>query len=247
MRVDEGQLVIGATRDIRVWRVDLRQPAAWVDEAKARVLAPEEQELGARATPLVGRRRLVARAALRIAVSHRLRCPPAALRFGRDPNGKPKLADADAGGRLHFNIARSGDCCLIALTTIGPIGVDVEHVVAFPELEQVVMRFAPEETAAIVRLAGEHRLRAFYNCWTRKEAYLKARGVGLTGALDKFAVTVDDERAGILRLDDDPRAWTLAAVDPGPTMIGAVAISGAHELSGGAVETAALPLDLESG
>jgi 4'-phosphopantetheinyl transferase len=161
----------------------------------------------------------------------------------RGHHGKPALADVGGGG-LQFSVSRSDDCCLIALTKIGPVGVDVERVVPRTRLDEIVAnRFAPAEAAAILRLGGEQRLRAFYNCWTRKEAYLKARGVGLTIALERVEVSIDDERPAILALDDDdPAAWTVAALDPGPYLIGALVLRSGREWAVGAVETSSLPL-----
>jgi 4'-phosphopantetheinyl transferase len=231
---------------VRIWKVDLRQPAAWLEEAAAVLLEPDEQERSARETREASRRRRVARAALRIALSRWCGCSPDALTLVRGRHGKPTLADTEVGP-VHFNLSRTGDCCLIAVTAIGPVGVDVERVVAFPELDAIARsRFDPGESAAILRLRGGRRLRAFYNCWTRKEAYLKATGVGLTTRLDAVVVTVDDAPASILSLeDDDPDAWTLAAIRPGPDLIGAVALRGATELSGQSLEPTALPLEPE--
>jgi 4'-phosphopantetheinyl transferase len=233
-----------AARGVRIWRVDLRQPAAWVAEAAAVLLEPDERERPASETPEASRRSRVTRAALRIALSRWCACSPSALGLIRGTHGKPTLTNTPVGP-VHFNVSRSGDCCVIAVTGIGPIGVDVERVVAFPELEAIAgSRFGPPEAAAILRLRGERRLRAFYNCWTRKEAYLKATGVGLTGGLAGVTVTVDDANASILSLhDDDPDAWTLAALRPGPDLIGAVAVRGALQLSGRAVEPTPLPLE----
>src|SRR5438128_1468216 len=151
MRVVEARRGAGAecvaVRPVRIWHVDLRQRAAWVDEVAAHVLQPDERERSARETPEAVRRRQVARGALRIALSRWLACSPSALRLVRDRYGKPTLANAGVGA-LHFNLSRSGDCCLIAITAVGPIGVDVERVVAFPELEAIdSIRFVPAESA----------------------------------------------------------------------------------------------------
>jgi 4'-phosphopantetheinyl transferase len=255
LRKEDGRLVgqgrraaeaeVGAVPGVRIWKVDLRQPAAWVDEATA-LLEPGERERSAREAPEASRRRRVARAALRIALSRWCACSPEALRLVRGRHGKPTLLDTGVGP-VHFNLSRSGDCCLIAVTAIGPVGVDVERVVAFPELEAIASsRFGPTESAAILRLRGERRLRAFYNCWTRKEAYLKATGVGLTTPVDAVTVTVDDAQASILSLDDgDPDAWALVAIRPAPDLIGAMAVRGAPELSGQALEPTPLALEPE--
>jgi 4'-phosphopantetheinyl transferase len=217
--------VLETTEHVRVWRVDVRRAAAWAESASIRLLQPEERERAERGTPDVRRRRLVSRAALRVALGSWLERPPASIRFSSDRYGKPTIAGSDA----HFSVSTSGDCCLVAVSGRGPIGVDVEAVVPLPELDDLVAsRFAPAEAAAIVRLPRESRLRAFYNCWTRKEACLKATGVGLAEGLDRVAVTVDDERPTIVSLDgDDPAAWRLAAVDAGPGLVGAVAVRAA--------------------
>ena len=183
-------------RDVEVWQIELREPG-------------DRDER---------------RAALRLALARRLGGDPSEIRLISGPHGKPALADPVDG--LHFSSSSSGRCCLIAVTTIGPIGVDVERVVPRKYLERIAARrFAPEEAAAIADRRGESALRAFYNCWTRKEAYLKATGTGLTAPLDGVVVSVDDERPAILALrDDDPGAWFLAAVAPARDLIGAVAV-----------------------
>jgi 4'-phosphopantetheinyl transferase len=177
--------------------------------------------------------RLDAWAAVRVALSSCLDRDPPSLAFRRDPGGKPRL-DAEPGsdGELHFNLARSGDTCLIAATRLAPVGVDVEHVVAFPELDEIVRkRFAPEEAAAILSLEGAERLRAFYRCWTRKEACLKASGVGIGGGLDGVVVSVGEGRpSAVSRYGDDHDGWSAADVLLPDGIVGAVALQGKHEL-----------------
>ena len=234
--------------DVEVWQVDLRQPAGWVKAAADDLLAPEEVEYAARGATPVRQRRIVARAALRVVLSRLLDRPPASLRFAIGPNGKPVLEDPSAE-ELHFNLSRSDDCCLIAATAVGPIGVDVERVADVAQLEAVVARrFAPAEATAILALRGERRLRAFFRCWTRKEAYLKASGSGLTSALDGVVGTVDDDGPAIVSLeDDDKRAWSLSTVDPGPDLLGAVAVRGDHDRAGARIEASLLSLPPGSG
>ena len=81
---------------------------------------------------------------------------------------------------MQFNLARSGDLCLIAASEQGSVGVDVEEVREFPELDAVAgSSLAPEEGAAVLARSGEERVPlSFYRCWTRKEAYLKGLGMG---------------------------------------------------------------------
>jgi 4'-phosphopantetheinyl transferase len=200
------------TPDIDIWCVDLREPAAVVEQA-AGLLTAEERERAERGTADVRRRRLVARAALRIALARWLACAPASLRFATDPSGKPRLD----GPGPHFSVSSSGDWSVIAVTSLGAVGVDVERVVALAELEAIVARrFAPAQAQEILEHSGERRLRAFYRCWTRLEAQLKATGAGFAAGLDSTLS------------DPDPRAWTVAGVDPGHGLIGAVVVEGVH-------------------
>ena len=212
-----------AGQDLEVWRVELRRPAPWVQETAERVLSADERARAERAAGDVRRRRLVTQIALRLALARRLGRRPESLAFRRGPLGKPELDDA---GRLRFSVAHSGDCCLIALTTRGAVGVDVEHVAPLPELDRIVAgRFAPCEAAELERLPGPLRLEAFYRCWTRKEAYLKATGAGLTG-LGGVAVSAG-ERPQIRALDsDDPAAWAMRDVRVGTGLVGSVAVRG---------------------
>ena len=215
----------GSHVDIRVWQVDLRQPEAAVAELE-RLLAPDEREIAARGQPGVRRRRLVSRATLRIALGSVLGRPPESLEFVLSPRGKPELA----GEEIAFSVSTSGDLGVVALARQGPLGVDVEQVAERSGLDRIVAtRFAPVEAEAIERLGGEARLHAFYNCWTRKEAYLKATGAGLVRALDRVVVSVDDERPAIVSLDgDDPARWSLAALELAPGTVGAVAVRDGH-------------------
>jgi phosphopantetheinyl transferase len=231
VRVRTGYLPEGAegtaARDVSVWRIDLREPAAVV-ECAADLLTFDERERADRGTAIVRRRRVLSRAALRIVLARCVGSAPAVLGFVTDPFGKPRLD----GPGPHFSVSRSGDWCLIAVTSLGPVGIDVEHTVAFPELEGIVARrFAPTDARTILNQSGEQRLQAFYRCWTRTEAYLKASGVGLAGGL------------GAAAGDPDPRTWTVASVSAHRDLIGAVVVAGVHPWGGAMLQ--ACPLNLE--
>lgn len=229
--------------DLDVWEVGLDQPSEWVEEAAGRWLDAEERERAARGTPDVRRRRLVAALASRIVLARRLGRDPGSLRFTRDADGKPALA----GGpevRLHFSRSTSADRCLIALSSEGPVGVDLERVVAFPDFERIAAsRFHPGETSAIMQLTGEPRLRAFYECWTRKEAYLKASGLGLARGLHGVTVTVTRARPRIVSLAaDDVARWTLVDLDLGDGFAGAAVLPNSQPATLRSVKPAPLAL-----
>lgn len=214
----------GSAEPVLVLRADLRQPAEWIEQASL-VLPPDELEALERGTPDVARRRIVARVALRVALADALSRPPQELEIEAGAHGKPALADNDPG--VHFNLARSGDCCLIAISAVGPVGVDVEQVRPVPDLERIAeSRFTPAETRAIAATAHSQRLGAFLNCWTRKEAYLKAIGCGLAGGLDSVEVTVEDQQPAVVSVaGGDPTAWSLSTPGLEAGLVGAVALN----------------------
>src|SRR6185437_13365442 len=164
-------------------------------------------------------------------IGHYLKTPPAAVRLVYGRHGKPGLAGGDAPPALTFNVSHSGDLALIALTRARMIGVDLEDIRPdFATLDVAARFFAPAEVAALWSLPSDQRVIGFFNCWTRKEAYVKARGEGLSAPLDQFVVSlVPGEPAALLRSDADPREvarWSLRALDLGPDRVGALAVEG---------------------
>jgi 4'-phosphopantetheinyl transferase len=205
---------------VGVWRADV---SAVSIERAASLLPADELARFERCRPEVRRARIVTRAVLRVVLGEQLGRPPRSLRFGVGEHGK--LALAEPGGSWRFSVAHSGDRCAVAVAHRREVGVDLEAVPgALPDLEAVArQRLAPEEAASILDRPEPERLVAFLRCWTRKEAFLKATGAGLTAPLDGFAVSVD-ERPALLRREDALR-WDLDDIDVGPGYVGAVAIA----------------------
>lgn len=208
------------SRQVVVWK-------AWIDaqplDEAASLLDGSELARFDSCRPEVARTAIVSHAVLRTVLADALRRPPRDLRFVVGANGKPALADPTTG--LHFSLAHTDDVCVVAVTRLGPVGVDVERVQpAIPDLEAIVHRwFAPEEAAAILRRSGDARPEAFLRCWTRKEAYLKATGTGLTTPLGHVAVAVDGP-ARVLREDTARGRFALGDLQLGDGHIGAVAM-----------------------
>lgn len=140
-------------------------------------------------------------------------CPPSAVRFAVAERGKPSLVGRD--GRLRFNVAHSDDLMLCAVTLDHEVGVDVERVRDF-EYEDLARRFfAEDEVQALTRVPPALAREAFFACWTRKEAVIKATGEGMARSLRSFAVTVDPARAAMLSADPGlgrPEEWSLLPV-----------------------------------
>jgi 4'-phosphopantetheinyl transferase len=154
---------------------------------------------------------VIARGALRCLLGRYLDLDPASIRFNYGSKGKPAVASA-AG--IEFNATHSGGLAAFAFTVGCQIGVDLEQIRPLTEMQHIADRFfCPEEAAEIRSLPPSERERAFFCCWTRKEAYIKAIGDGLSAPLDKFRVTLQpNEAARFIHLAHDiiaAKAWTL--------------------------------------
>jgi 4'-phosphopantetheinyl transferase len=214
--------------DLHLTRLDRR--AAEVDDDRA-LLAPEER---ARADQFVHeqhrRRFTAARAALRRLLGEVLRAPADALVFETGAHGKPALAGRWRGA-LEFNVTHAHELALYAVRTDGPVGVDVEWRRAVPDcLDIARSHFAPGERAALEAVSAADRELAFFRCWTRKEAFIKATGEGLSHPLDRFEVTLaPGDPPRFLSIDGDANAaagWSLFSLEPAPGYLAAVAAPG---------------------
>lgn len=223
---------------IRVSLVSLDQPAGVVERARS-VLSEAELERALSGTPEVRRRRLLSRAALRMALAEQLGMRPEALALTAGAHGKPALARR-ARPPLHFNVSVSGDICLIALTTVGPVGADIEH--ASAHLEPAARSFlAPAERRAVERLPGAARGDALLTLWTCKEALLKGLGRGLQE--DPSRVVLSGPPAlGVVSLPGDrAAAWRLIRFRPGPSAAAAVAVRAGGRSRSPALELSVMP------
>jgi len=226
--------------EIQVWSIPLDPPAGQV-AALAATLTPDEEARAARFRFDVHRRRyVVGRGVLRALLGAYLGARPADLRFDYRERGKPDLARPFRGSGLSFNLSNSEDLALAGFVRGGDLGVDVEYLKEMPDLEEIATRFfSAAEVAALAGVPAERKKEAFFNCWTRKEAYLKAVGVGLAAPLDSFAVTLlPGEAPRMLTLQGDAaRAarWFFHHLEPQPEFLGALAI----ELPGAGAGTGA--------
>ena len=171
---------------------------------------------------------LVGRAVLRGLLAQHTGRAPDDIPIAEGTRGKPVLP-AGIDDTLQFNASHSRGLALIAITRLGELGIDVEAIHDLADLVSVAERyFAPDERAVIRELDGQARIEAFFTCWTRKEAYIKALGEGLAHPLDRFVVAMRaSEPARFLRIGDDAEAasaWMLADLRPAPDFVGALAI-----------------------
>lgn len=194
------------------------------------LLSDEERDRAGRFVFARDRNRfIVARAGLRKLLAERLKISPEMVELEYGPHGKPALASGSLHEDLRFNISHADDVVVYAISKGCEIGVDVEAVHAIPDIDEVAAHcFSTHESAAYRRLDRSDKLQGFFNCWTRKEAFVKAIGEGLSHPLDSFDVTLaptDDAR--LLRVgsgSEDHSGWQLFSFDPFPDYVGAVVV-----------------------
>jgi 4'-phosphopantetheinyl transferase len=208
--------------EIQLWRAPLDLSSDRL-AALAAYLSPDERERAERFQfPELRRRFIAARGTLRQVLGRYAACQPVSLRFEYGPHGKPKLARATSPLDLRFNLAHSHELAVFAVALGREVGVDLEWLDRpLHEPEAIARRFfSPGEQRALLALPVAQRLSAFYDCWTRKEAFLKARGEGLTFPLAAFDVSLGpDEPAALLACRDGPAAlarWALLAPEIAP-------------------------------
>lgn len=174
---------------------------------------------------------IVARGLLRTILGRYLGLEPCELEFCYNSYGKPALTKTFGGEKFRFNLSHSYDIVLYAITHGREVGVDIERIRFDFAYEEIAKRFfSPREIVALRALPINMRQEAFFACWTRKEAYIKARGEGLTLRLDQFEVTLaPGEPAALLSANGDPQEasrWSLRKLTPGPGYVAALAVEG---------------------
>jgi 4'-phosphopantetheinyl transferase len=172
---------------------------------------------------------IIARGVLRILLGRYLNVSPEVVRLQYSAYGKPSLAEEFCSSRLRFNLSHSGGMALFAFAIGRDLGVDIEKMRAdFATLEIARRYFSAQEISMFQSLPTALQTEAFFNCWTRKEAFIKAIGEGLSCPLDQFDVTLaPEEQAALLatRLSDHPASkWSIRSLDSVPGFKAAVAV-----------------------
>jgi 4'-phosphopantetheinyl transferase len=253
-RASSPALEVGAIRDIgwvlldnkvHIWRVPLNQSSERTLRL-LQVLSVDERAKAERFHFDKDRNQFVqARAALRFILSEYLNdstnsftnapgsfANPRTLEFSYGLQGKPALANRYADSSLRFNLSRREGLALVAVTRGREIGVDVELVDTDLPVEIAESSFSEAELTTLRSLPESMRAAGFYNCWTRKEAYVKARGEGLSFPLKQFDVSLTPGAAAQLihvrdSLDEVDR-WTLQEVPVGEGYVAALAVEGTN-------------------
>src|SRR5690349_9421579 len=217
--------------EVHVWRAHLEQPQEVQDEL-LRTLDLDERERAGRFHFEKHRRRFIlGRGFMRLLLGRYLRIAPEEVHFAYGPYGKPSLADEHAASGLRFNASHSHELAVYAFVQEREIGVDVEYVKDDFQSEEIAGHFfSAREVQTLMTLQKDERTAAFYRCWTRKEAYIKAIGSGLSHPLDQFDVTLTaDEPAALLCDAQDAEAvarWKMFNLEFTDKYAGALIVEG---------------------
>jgi 4'-phosphopantetheinyl transferase len=217
--------------EVQLWRIDLGAVGAG-ESRWEKLLSSDELKRASRFHFPRDRQRFVtSRALLRTILAAYLATDPGSLSFSYSNKEKPSLGLAHADSNLAFNISHSGGVALLAFTRGREIGVDVEQARSNFDVEAIARRFfSPAEQKQLAALPAEKRADAFFRCWTRKEAYIKATGNGLSLPLSQFDVALEpgESNALLATRPDGSEAgrWLLREVPGGPGYIAALCVRG---------------------
>jgi len=217
--------------EIHVWRVSLAQTESCLQNLQQTLSTDERTKADRFRFPKDRSQFIVSRGALRAILSRYLNISSHILRFDYNPYGKPSLTVAQGGNTLRFNLSHSRGMALIAITKNRDIGVDLEGINQnFSCLEIAEKFFSPLENSVLRSLPEHLQATAFFTCWTRKEAYIKAVGKGLSIPLNQFDVSLaPGEPAALLNVEGNPEEaskWSLIELFPSSDMVAAVAVAG---------------------
>ena len=217
--------------DVHIWLASLYVTSR-VSDVLHQNLSSEEDERAGRFVFTRDRRNfIVARGILRDILAKYLDCQPKQIHFDYEPYGKPRISLSEITARLEFNLSHSSGFLVLAVADGRKVGIDIERVRSLPDLEQIASHaFSSHEQKELSTFTGEEKPHGFFRCWTRKEAYLKARGDGLSIPLDTFDMSLTAHnpiRMLSNRLDpDEVSRWSFHTFIPEQSFVGALAIEG---------------------
>ena len=235
-----------AEGEVHLWRAWLVGSDEFLARLRGRLDAEERGRVDRFIFPEHRRRFLIARVVLRDVLARYAGRAPEELAFETAPGGKPFLDERSgpfdgfgaltagrlraSGPRVRFNMTHSADLMLLAVTARRELGVDVEQVRDRVACDRLAERyFAPQEAAELCLLPEGERRAAFFRCWTRKEAYIKALGKGLALPLRSFCVPVRPDAPMRVTSAEEPggiASWTLHNLEPAEGFVGAMVADG---------------------
>jgi 4'-phosphopantetheinyl transferase len=217
--------------DIHIWRASLDLPSKRVQEINKNLSSDERLRAELFCFERDRNRFIAARGILRQILTCYLSVEPSAIRFCYEKNGKPRLQNTICKTGIQFNLSHSEGLALYVFSRGHEVGVDVEFMREISEMEQIVEQFfSVSERNFFGRLPTRKKQETFFNWWTRKEAFAKAIGEGLSYPLGSFDATLADgntlESSGISEDSDERPRWSMLDVRPAEEFAGAVVVGG---------------------
>lgn len=216
---------------IHIWRSWLESSGGRLGRL-AQLLSPEETDRASRLRREQDQEKFIlARGALRVILSKYAGAPPETIAFANNTFGKPFLIHPAVRPVLSFNLSHSGDLVLCAVTVSRQVGVDLEQLRPIQNMQTIAQRyFAADEISFFGKFPFQEQPRAFFQIWTRKEAYIKARGHGLSIRLESFSVVdcpkeIEEPPQG-LDVETSPDVWSLSELPVDDDYVAALAVEG---------------------
>ena len=215
------ELTLG-NNDVHLWRASLDCEEAVLRRLETS-LSAEEKSRAAKFVFAADRDHFIAaRGILRELLAKYLHDSASAVKITYGRHGKPTLSSSDLDCSLHFNLSHSRGLAVYAFSMRREVGIDLEPIRSDFATEDIAERFfSPAEIKELASLPAPLKAKGFFQCWTRKEAYIKARGEGLQIPLDSFSVALTPGEPEQLRSADSAR-WSLRAFQPAEGYAGAV-------------------------
>jgi len=222
-----------AQNEVHIWRASLEQPEEVITQLQHNLSADEARRVKRMCFEKDRRRWIVARGLLRSLLGQYLAIEPSGLEFCYNSHGKPFVEHPATGSTFQFNLSHSENLAAYAFVHSRPLGIDVQYTRRQPKVDFEKMaryQFSQHEYQALCALRRDVQEQAFYQCWTRKEAYLKARGTGMSLPLHQFDVAfLPGEPAALLASREDVNEvarWSFKKVTFGADYAGALVVEG---------------------
>jgi 4'-phosphopantetheinyl transferase len=219
--MNQHRLLTIPTNQIDLWSADLDDSGYSEERAFALLSSDERERVRLYRFPLHRTRYTRRRAILRILLGRYLSAAPESIAFSYGPDGKPEIA----GGEIYFNLSHSDNRVSFAFSSEFPLGLDIERIRPIPDLLRVANSICtPTELATLKSLPAEQQNKTFLQCWSRKEAFIKALGRGLSYPLDEICASSDGP---VQLLNAQPEQteltdWHFLSWEPGAEYLGAI-------------------------
>jgi 4'-phosphopantetheinyl transferase len=215
-----------AAGGVHIWRADLRCTEPTLRHFEQTLVADEKFRAGRFYFERDRNHFIAARGILRDLLGRYLGCAPETIRFAYREQGKPALCEVAGSPHIEFNVSHSHGLALLAFSRNRALGVDIERIRPDISAEEIAERyFSPQEVVELLALPPASRAEGFFRCWTRKEAYVKARGEGLQISLKSFHVSLAPGQPARLVSADSER-WSLYSLRPFEQSLGAIVAEG---------------------